>query len=197
MSFLWAAMVLTIALAGSSYAGSPGRVLGLLPPVDVATIDACADGGSIKGHLVDAQGTEYHFFIKAVWGGGGPCPWYVGAEYSTGQAEQLPEVDLRKDAIRAVLTEWLDRTYTNEEQELILTNPRIDPRPDFTPPPEPRIYMISEPDSSVLADTTLTIGERRCEFNSHFAMDYTPYVQPEVGRAWRIMKFLGRRAGNQ
>lgn len=146
---------------------------------------------------MDSQGTEYHFFVKVVVNGNGPCPWYVGADYDTGQAERLPEADPRKDVIKAVLSEWLDRTYTVEEQERILANPRVDPRPDFAPPPEPRRYGISEPDSSVLADTTRTLGERMCEFNSHFAMDRVPYVQPDVDKALYAMRHLGRRAGDQ
>jgi hypothetical protein len=169
----------------------------LVAPVEVAEIGKCADGGSTKGRLVDALGTEYHFFVKAVGNGRGPCPWYVGADYETGQAERLPEADPRKDAIKAVLSEWLDRTYTAQEQNRILVDPRIDPRPDFAPPPEPRRYRISEPDSSVLADTTRTLGERMCEFNSHFAMDWVPYVQPDADKALYAMRLLGRRAGDQ
>lgn len=146
---------------------------------------------------MDSQGTEYHFFVKVVVNGNGPCPWYVGADYDTGQAERLPEADPRKDVIKAVLSEWLDRTYAAQEQNRILVDPRIDPRPDFAPPPEPRRYRISEPDSSVLADTTRTLGERMCEFNSHFAMDWVPYVQPDADKALYAMRLLGRRAGDQ
>ena len=192
MALMWSVVVLLLAVVGPSRAAGPEHALGLVAPVDVAFIDKCADGGSTKGRLVDAQGTEYHFFIRVVINGTGPCPWYVGAEYDTGQAERLPEVEPRKDAIKAVLSDWLDRTYTTEEQALILVNPRIDPRPEFKAPPRPRMHKISEPDSSVLADTTKTVAERMCEFNSHFAMEWGPYVQPDVDKAYRILRFLGR-----
>ncbi len=193
-----AVVALMIALVTPARGEGPERALGLVPPVTVALFDLCADGGSLKGTLLDSTGMEYHVFIKVMLFGGGPGPWYVGADRESGQAEELPEVDPRKDAIKAILVQWLDRTYTAAEQAQILVDPRSDPRPGYVEPPLFRMIKISEPDSAVLADSTLTISERRCEFNSHFTGEWPRYPQRDVDKARRIMSFLGRgRARNE
>jgi hypothetical protein len=193
-----AVVALMIALVTPARGEGPERALGLVPPVTVAAFDLCADGGSLKGILLDSTSVEYHVFIKVVLFGGGPRPWYVGADWDSGQAEKLPEVDSRKDAIKAILVQWLDRTYTAVEQAQILADPRSDPRPAYVEPPLFRMIKISEPDSAVLADTTLTLSERRCEFNSHFAGEWPRYSQRDVDKAYRIMRFLGRgRVSNE
>ena len=129
LTILAVLLTLFVTISGAG----PAEGIGLVSPVSVLSFAKCADGGSLKGVLQDANGTQYHVFIQCQFRSlvteierAQPVPprkWYVGADWNSGEAELLPIGDKRIAKITAVLLEWVDREMTPDEQEHLMGHP--------------------------------------------------------------------------
>ena len=121
MRLLLLVPILALAAAPSRAGERTAKLLGLREPVDVVDCGMCLDGGSTKGMLRDANGAEYHFFIDRRFTTKDRNRWYVGADFNTGRAEPIGHGDWRKNAIRQILSDWLDRVASSADQEHLRT----------------------------------------------------------------------------
>jgi hypothetical protein len=110
-------LLLVIAVHAGAVERDPASVLELVSPVSVVYVGGCPDGGSTKGMLADARGTNYCFFIDRRLQTKTYGRWYVGGDIDTGKAELLPEDDRRIGAIKSILVAWVNRVVPADEQE--------------------------------------------------------------------------------